>query len=94
MDVKSKSGLRCPRCGGPVAVGTSMVAMQFGLIGAILSQFMKTYQCPRCGKIPFKEFPPETRSKLRSGAWIGLAIILAVAAALIGFGIWMALQRG
>jgi hypothetical protein len=71
-----------------VTVGTNVGVASQGALGAIIAQFMTTYQCPKCGKIKFSDFPPETRSKLRSNLWVGVLVGLVILAALIGLLVW------
>ncbi|MBY0227723.1 MAG: hypothetical protein K2W96_00445 [Gemmataceae bacterium] len=91
MDVTSKAGLRCPRCGGAVAVGSNQaLAAQFGLIGAIIAQFTTSCHCGACGKIKASEFPPEVRSRLGSGLWVGVVLGLLLLGALVVVLVWLA----
>lgn len=67
MDVKNSGAMVCPRCGGAVAVGSSVVLP--GLLWLIISALMTTYTCPKCGQIPFSEFPQQMRDQERSKMW-------------------------
>jgi hypothetical protein len=89
----TSSGMACPRCGGPVAVGTNPVLMQFGLIGALLHLLMTSYSCPKCGPIKFSEFPKEVRDGQRQGIllWVLLGILLVAAG--IAVAVWMAMRE-
>ncbi len=90
-DVKAPGGMRCPRCGDAVAVGSNHhIAAQFGLIGALISLLMTSYACPKCGPIPFAEFPQEVRDKVRGEFWLGFLIIILVLAALIAVIVYFA----
>jgi predicted RNA-binding Zn-ribbon protein involved in translation (DUF1610 family) len=93
LKAASSSGMACPRCGGPVAVGTNPVLMQFGLIGALLHLLMTSYSCPKCGPIKFSEFPKEVRDGQRQGIllWVLLGILLVAAG--IAVGVWMAMRE-
>jgi hypothetical protein len=88
MDVKSSGGMNCPRCGGPVAVGSSTVMMP-GLLWIIISALSTTYSCPKCGTIPFGEFPPDVQASERSNMWLkilgalGLFVLIIVVVVLI-----------
>jgi len=89
----SSSGMACPRCGGPVAVGSNPVLMQFGLIGAILHLFMTSYSCPKCGAIKFSEFPKEVRDKQRQGTLLAVLGFVLLVALGVGVGVWMAMRE-
>ncbi|MGL4554574.1 MAG: hypothetical protein ACRC33_25705 [Gemmataceae bacterium] len=85
----SGSGLACPRCGGPVAVGSNPVLMQFGLIGMLIQLLTTSYGCPKCGPLKFREFPPEVRSKQRRGTLLVILFFVLVFGAGIAVAIWM-----
>lgn len=89
MDVKNSTGMKCPRCDGPVAVGQNLATMHFGLIGAIIGLLMTSYECPKCGPIPFGELPPEVRNKSRWEAILGVLLMLAILAGLIVLLVWL-----
>jgi hypothetical protein len=93
LKATSSSGLACPRCGGPVAVGSNPVLMQFGLIGAILHLFMTSYSCPKCGTIKFSEFPREVRDKQRQGTLLAVLGFVLLVGAGIAVGVWMAMKE-
>jgi DNA-directed RNA polymerase subunit RPC12/RpoP len=83
-DVRASGGIRCPRCGGPLAVGSNHhVAAQFGLVGALISLFLTKYVCTKCGTIPFGELPQEVRDSTRWGLWAGSLIVLVLLAGVI-----------
>ncbi len=64
---------QCPRCNGVVRRGTSRGAtlvggLAGGLVGGlaavVVSYVGGSMQCERCGPIPKKEFPSETRTEM------------------------------
>lgn len=56
---------KCPRCGEAVHRGYSGTAQAAaGLIGALFYAAFGPFECKRCGKIPFGDFPPETRKSI------------------------------
>ena len=77
----------CPRCGKPIQRGQNKVVglVAGGLVGALLAFAFGSFQCPGCGKIPMKEFPPEVRKKARQGslALVGGALLLFVLVILV-----------
>lgn len=85
----SSSGMNCPRCGGPVAVGTNPVLMQFGLIGMIIHMLTTSYSCPQCGPIKFREFPEEVRSRSRLNTLLGVLAFVALVAVVVVVVVWL-----
>ena len=59
--------------------------MTAGLVGALFYAAFGSFQCPKCGKIPSNEFPPEVRSKMAMHSVIMVIVAIAIA---VG-GIWL-----
>lgn len=78
---------QCPRCGGKVQRGSSTAATAgAGLVGALFYAAFGSLQCPKCGKIARREFPPEERTKMLLGSMAmvaGALVILAIVVWLI-----------
>ena len=76
----------CPRCGEPVQRASSGGAAAVGgLVGSLAYSAFGSFECPSCGKIPRKEFPPEARRKMMLGSVLMVvgAIVLLIVVILI-----------
>ncbi len=77
---------QCPRCGKAVRRGTSTGAgVAGGAVGAMLYAAFGPFQCPDCGTIPRKEFPPEVRRQMNLGSFalVASAVILLIVAIVV-----------
>jgi len=76
----------CPRCGEVVERSSSSgAAVVGGLVGSLIYSAFGAFECPSCGKIPRKEFPPEARRKmvLSSVLMVVGAIVLLIVVLLL-----------
>jgi len=70
---------KCPRCGGPVQRGSGVGASAAGgLVGALFYAAFGAFQCPKCGKIPRREFPSEVRGKMAMGSLLMILVAIAL----------------
>ena len=73
---------QCPHCGGPVQRGYSAGAQHAaGLAGALFYAAFSSFECKNCGKVPFRAFPPDVRSKI---IVMSMFLIILAIALLIG----------
>ncbi len=82
---------KCPRCGSEVKRGAAgAAAIAGGVAGALFFSAFSSYVCPKCGKIPRHEFPPEVQSQMTRGSLgliaiaIGVIVVVIILVSLIG----------
>ncbi len=67
---------KCPDCGRPVE--HQLISESHNLLTRTIANIFSGYHCPRCGKIPLRDFPPDVQKAM----WLAKVPLIVGAVAL------------